>query len=41
MYKNTGADWASPLIILSKPGPDQYRMTVDLHVLNASKLPTA
>jgi hypothetical protein len=23
--KNTGAEWASPPLILSKPGPDQYR----------------
>jgi hypothetical protein len=24
-YKNTGAEWASPPLILPKPGPDQYR----------------
>jgi hypothetical protein len=30
----------SPLII-PKPGPDQYRMTVDLRVPNASTKPTA
>jgi hypothetical protein len=30
MYKNTGAERASPPLILPKPGPDQYRMTVDL-----------
>jgi hypothetical protein len=32
VYKNTGAEWASPPLILPKPGPDQYRMTVDLRV---------
>jgi hypothetical protein len=36
VYKNTGAEWASPPLILPKPGLDQYRMTVDLRVLNAS-----
>jgi Reverse transcriptase (RNA-dependent DNA polymerase) len=39
--KNTEAEWASPPLILAKPGPDQYRMTVDLRVLNASTKPTA
>jgi hypothetical protein len=39
-YKNTGAEWASPPIILPKPGPYQYRMTVDLRVPNASTKPT-
>jgi hypothetical protein len=38
VYKNTGA---SPPLILPKPGPDQYRMTVDLRVPNASTKPTA
>jgi hypothetical protein len=32
VYKNTGVEWASPPLILPKPGPDQYRMTVDLRV---------
>jgi hypothetical protein len=41
VYKNTEAEWASPPLILSKPGPDQYRMTVDLRVPNASTKPTA
>jgi hypothetical protein len=41
VYKNTGAEWASPPLILPKPGPDQYRMTVDLRVPNASTMPTA
>jgi Reverse transcriptase (RNA-dependent DNA polymerase) len=41
LYKNTGAEWASPPLILPKPGPDQYRMTVDLRVQNASTKPTA
>jgi Reverse transcriptase (RNA-dependent DNA polymerase) len=41
VYKNTGAEWASPPLILPKPGPDQYRMSVDLRVPNASKEPTA
>jgi hypothetical protein len=26
VYKNTGAEWASPPLILPKPGPDLYRM---------------
>jgi hypothetical protein len=41
VYKNTGAEWASPPPILPKPGPDQYCMTVDLRVPNASTKPTA
>jgi hypothetical protein len=41
VFKNTGAEWASPPLILPKPGPDQYRMTVDLRVPNASTKPTA
>jgi hypothetical protein len=41
VYKNTGAEWASPPLILPKPGPDQYRMTVELRVPNASTKPTA
>jgi hypothetical protein len=41
MYKNTGAEWATPPLNLPKPGPDQYRMTVDLRVPNASTKPTA
>jgi hypothetical protein len=41
VYKNTGAEWANPPLILPKPGPDQYRMTVDLRVPNASTKPTA
>jgi hypothetical protein len=41
VYKNTGAEWESPPPILSKPEPDQYRMTVDLRIPNASTKPTA
>jgi hypothetical protein len=41
IYKNTGAEWASPPLILPKPGPDRYRMTVDLRVPNSSTKPTA
>jgi hypothetical protein len=41
VYKNTGAEWASPPFILLEPGPEQYRMTVDLRVPNASTTPTA
>jgi hypothetical protein len=41
VVKNTGAEWASPPLILPKPRPDQYRMTVDLRVPNASTKPTA
>jgi hypothetical protein len=41
MYKNSEAEWATPPLILVKPGPDQYRMTVDQRVPNASTKPTA
>jgi hypothetical protein len=41
VYKNTGAECASPPLILPKPGPDQYRMTVDLRLPNASTKPAA
>jgi hypothetical protein len=41
VYKNTEAEWASPPLILPKPWPDQYRMTVDLRVPNASTKATA
>jgi hypothetical protein len=41
VYENTGAEWASPPLILSKPGLDQYHMTVDLRVPNAATKPTA
>jgi hypothetical protein len=41
VYKNTGAEWASSPLILPKPGPDQYRMTVYLRGSNASTKPTA
>jgi hypothetical protein len=41
VYKNTRAEWAHPSLILSKPGPDQYRMTIDLRVPNTSTKPTA
>jgi hypothetical protein len=41
VYKNTGAEWTSPPLILPKTGSDQYRMTVDLRVSNASTKPTA
>jgi hypothetical protein len=41
MYKNTGAEWASRPLILPKTGPDEFRMTVDLRVPNASTKPTA
>jgi hypothetical protein len=41
VYKNTGAECASPSLILPKSGPDQYRMTVELSVPNASTKPTA
>jgi hypothetical protein len=39
VYKNTGAEWASPPLILPKAGPDQYCMTFDLP--SASTKPTA
>jgi hypothetical protein len=41
IYKNTGAEWASPPLILEKPRPDRYHMTVDLRVPNAPTKPTA
>jgi Reverse transcriptase (RNA-dependent DNA polymerase) len=41
VYKNTEAEWASPPLILTTPGPNQYRMTVDLRVPNVSTKPTA
>jgi Reverse transcriptase (RNA-dependent DNA polymerase) len=41
VVKNTGAEWASPPLIRPKPGPDQYPMTVDLRLPNASTKPTA
>jgi hypothetical protein len=41
VYKNTGAEWTSPPLILPKPGPNQYRMTMDLSVPNASIKPIA
>jgi hypothetical protein len=41
VYKNTGAERASPPLILPKPEPDQNRMTLDLRVPNASTKPTA
>jgi Reverse transcriptase (RNA-dependent DNA polymerase) len=41
VYKNTGAEWASPPLILPKPGLDQYRVTVELRVPNASTKSTA
>jgi hypothetical protein len=41
VYTNTGAEWPSSPLILLKPGPDQYRMTVDLRVPNAAPKPTA
>jgi hypothetical protein len=41
VVKNTGAEWANLPLILPKPGPDQYCMTVDLRVPNASTKPTA
>jgi hypothetical protein len=40
VFKNTVAEWAGPLLILSKLGPDQYRMTVNLRVPNESTKPT-
>jgi hypothetical protein len=41
VYKSTGAEWASPLLIPPNPGHDQYRMTVDLREPNASTKPTS
>jgi hypothetical protein len=37
VYKNTGAEWASPPLILPKLGPDQYRMTIYLRIPNCRK----
>jgi hypothetical protein len=41
VYKNSKAEWASPPLILLKPGPEQYRMRVYLRISNASIKPTA
>jgi hypothetical protein len=41
VYRNTGAVWARPPLILPKPEPDQYLITVYLCVPNASTKPTA
>jgi hypothetical protein len=41
VYENTRAEWASYPLILPKPGPDQYRITVDLRVPKALTKPTA
>jgi hypothetical protein len=41
VYKNIGAEWAGPQLIIPKPGPDLYRMTVDLRVPNASTTSSA
>jgi hypothetical protein len=41
VYKNTEAERVRPPLILPKPGSDQYRMTIDLRVPNASTKPTA
>jgi hypothetical protein len=41
VVKNTGAEWASLPLILPKPGPDKYHITVDLLIPNASTKPTA
>jgi hypothetical protein len=41
VHKNTKSECASPPLILAKPGPDQYRMAVDLRVPNAMTKPTA
>jgi hypothetical protein len=40
VYKIIGAEWACPPLILPKPGPGQYRMTVYMRVPNASTKPT-
>jgi hypothetical protein len=39
VFKNTGVEWASPPLILPMPRSDQYRMTIDLRVPNASNKP--
>jgi hypothetical protein len=41
VYKDTGAEWASPPLIVLKPGVYQYRINVDLRVPNASTKPAA
>jgi hypothetical protein len=41
VYKNIGEEWASPPLILPKPGPDHCRMTVDMRVPTASTNTTA
>lgn len=39
IYRNPTATWASPPHIVPKAGPDQFRFTVDLRVVNASTVP--
>jgi hypothetical protein len=41
VYKNSEAEWTSPLLIFPRTEPDQYRMTVDLCLPSASTKPTA
>jgi hypothetical protein len=41
VHKNSGAESASPQLILMESGPEQYRVKVDLHVLSTSTKPTA
>ncbi|KAH9185665.1 hypothetical protein AeNC1_012358 [Aphanomyces euteiches] len=39
MYRNDASAWASPPYIVSKPGTNKYRMTVDVRAVNAKTLP--
>lgn len=39
VYRNPTATWTSPPHIVPKPGPEKFRFTVDLRVVNASTIP--
>jgi hypothetical protein len=38
--RNPASAWASPPLILPKPGPEGFRFTVDLREPNAQTVPT-
>ena len=39
VYKNTAARWASPALVVPKPGTGKLRLTVDLKVPNSMTIP--
>ena len=40
IYRNNDSAWACAPLIVPKPGPDQYRFTLDLRPVNAQTVPT-